>query len=125
MSWHDAHTADALGAGEPRAVTIGEEMIVLWRGEGGRPIAFADRCAHMALPLSTGLCENGRLRCRYHGLEYDANGAVVGVFGAPIQDARRVKTYPAAERRGRIWVWMGDPQIADEALIPATDSYRS
>lgn len=118
MSWHDACAADALGHDAPVAAAVGDERIVLWRAEGGRVAAFADLCAHMPLPLSTGRCEGGRLQCRYHGLTYDASGAVVGVFGHPIQDDRRVLAYPAAERGGRIWVWLGDPGAADEALIP-------
>jgi vanillate O-demethylase monooxygenase subunit len=120
MSWHEACAADVLGTDAPLAAVAEGRNVVLWRTEGGRPVAFADLCAHMPLPLSTGRCEGGRLQCRYHGLTYDPSGAVVGVYSHAIEDERRVRTYPAAERGGHVWVWLGDPEEADEDLIPSS-----
>lgn len=57
----------------------------------------------------------------YHGLLFDATGACVQI---PSQDfippAARVRVYPVVERFKWVWVWMGDADKADPALIPDT-----
>ena len=30
----------------------------------------------------------------------------------------KVRTFPVVERNRWIWIWMGDPERADEALVP-------
>src|SRR5690606_34938935 len=117
--WRAAAASGAVGREGPTAARVDNRAVVLWRDGTGRIAAFADLCAHMPLPLSTGRCEGGRLRCRYHGLEYDADGKVVGVYAQAIEDERRAKTYPAAEKYGWVWVWTGDPAEADESAIPS------
>ncbi len=117
--WRAACRAKVLGADAPLAASVGGAALALWRAEDGRPVAFTDRCAHMPLPLSTGRCERGRLQCRYHGLEYDPSGKVTGVYSHAIDDGRRAQAWPAMEKYGRVWVWMGDAAQADEARIAA------
>ena len=41
-----------------------------------------------------------------------------------INPAANVKSYPVIEKHRFIWVWMGDPARADEALIPPFVGYR-
>jgi vanillate O-demethylase monooxygenase subunit len=58
------------------------------------------------------------LQCRYHGLQFDCSGKCVKVPGQDvIPSAARVKTYPVAERHRWIWIWMGDPALADPDRI--------
>jgi vanillate O-demethylase monooxygenase subunit len=55
----------------------------------------------------------------YHGLLYDSAGQVVGIPGQEvIPKLAQVRRYPVVERHSWVWVWMGDPALADEALIP-------
>ena len=117
-AWYVASWEQDLDASAPAAVSILGEPIVLWRAEG-RLVAFEDRCVHRLAPLSLGRCEGARLRCMYHGLLYDADGTVIEIPGQDIVPARaRVRTYPAILKHSWAWVWMGDPALADEALIP-------
>jgi phenylpropionate dioxygenase-like ring-hydroxylating dioxygenase large terminal subunit len=95
------------------------EPVVLYRKANGEAVALEDRCCHRHLPLSMGKLEGDRLRCGYHGLLFDASGKCVeipGQDGVPPQ--ARVKKYPTLERFNWVWVWMGDPEKADPALIP-------
>lgn len=102
----------------PSAVGILGEPIVLWRGQDGIH-AFEDRCVHRMAPLSSGRCEDGKLRCMYHGLLFDTDGACVSIPGQDkIPPQARVRTYPAVMRHSWVWIWMGDPALADPALIP-------
>lgn len=102
----------------PEAVTILGEPLAIWRA-GDRVVAFEDRCVHRMAPLSLGRCEGAALRCMYHGLLFDSDGQCIQIPGQEtIPPRARVRTYPAATRHSWIWVWMGDPALADEGLIP-------
>jgi vanillate O-demethylase monooxygenase subunit len=95
------------------------EPVVLYRLEDGTAVALEDRCAHRHLPLSMGTLVGDTLQCRYHGLRYDRGGACVRVPGQDaIPRSARVKSYPVVERHRWLWIWMGDPALADPATIP-------
>ena len=103
----------------PLARTLLCEPVVLYRTEDGTAVALEDRCCHRALPLSMGKVVGDRLQCGYHGLEFDSGGACVRVPGqAQIPPGASVRSYPLVERWKYLWIWMGDPALADEALIP-------
>jgi phenylpropionate dioxygenase-like ring-hydroxylating dioxygenase large terminal subunit len=71
----------------PLAVTAAGVPVVVVRPEpDAEPVVFADRCPHRLVPLSAATVENGRLRCAYHGWEFDAAGTCVDLpsqEGAP------------------------------------------
>jgi phenylpropionate dioxygenase-like ring-hydroxylating dioxygenase large terminal subunit len=103
----------------PLARTFLDEPVVLFRKEDGTPVALEDRCCHRHLPLSRGRLEADRLRCGYHGLVFDAQGKCVEIPGqAGIPPQARVRAFPTIERFSWIWIWMGDPALADASLIP-------
>lgn len=124
-AWYMAGWDRDFPVGEPKAETILGEPIVLYRTDDGRMIALEDRCVHRLAPLSHGRCEGANLRCMYHGLVFDPSGQCVEIPGQEIiPKAARVKTYPAVERHAAVWLWMGEPALADEALIPPFTGYR-
>lgn len=91
-----------------------EKPVVIYRGESGRYVALDDRCCHRAAPLSLGRIEGDCLRCMYHGMKYDADGACIEIPGQDrISSAHRVSSYPIEERGSLLWIWMGDPALAD------------
>ena len=98
--------------------TILDAPIVFYRTEAGRPVALEDRCCHRHMPLSDGQIKGDNIECTYHGLMFDPSGACVHV---PSQTAipaeARVRSYPVHERYHWIWIWMGDPALADPDLI--------
>jgi vanillate O-demethylase monooxygenase subunit len=118
-AWYVAAWSQEIETGKPFPVSILDEPVVIYRGESGRMVALEDRCVHRLAPLSLGRCEGDRLRCMYHGLLYDPDGTVAEIPGQDlIPRNARVKAYPVADRHDWVWVWMGDPGLADEALIP-------
>src|SRR5262252_7669818 len=59
----------------PRGVVVSGVALVLYRPAPDQPaIAFADRCPHRLVPLSAGVVDGVRLRCAYHGWEFDVDG---------------------------------------------------
>ena len=118
-AWYVAAWSHEIEAAKPFAVSILDEPIVIYRSESGRLVALEDRCVHRLAPLSLGRCEGERLRCMYHGLLYDPDGAVAEIPGQDLVPRKaRVRAYAIADRHDWVWVWMGDAALADEALIP-------
>jgi vanillate O-demethylase monooxygenase subunit len=102
----------------PLARTICNERIVFWRTEAGTPVAFEDRCCHRRMPLSKAVCVGDRLRCYYHGLEFEPDGRCSNVPGqSTVPPGSAVRAYPVTERYKWMWIWMGDPALADEDKI--------
>ena len=112
-AWYVASWARDLGRELVRRTVLGDD-IVLYRKENGDPAALRDLCPHRSLPLSLGQLEGDTVRCGYHGMTFDCTGACVGVPGqADLPPNARVRSYPVAENMGLVWIWMGDPALAD------------
>ena len=104
---------------QPLARTIMDEPVVFFRDRNGIPAALEDSCAHRYMALSEGQVINDHIQCPYHGLEFDRNGYCVLVPGQKnIPPGASVRCYPVAEKWRYIWIWPGDPELADENLIP-------
>jgi phenylpropionate dioxygenase-like ring-hydroxylating dioxygenase large terminal subunit len=68
----------------PLAVeAAGIPLVVVRPLPGGPLVAFADRCPHRLVPLSAATVTDGRLRCAYHGWEFDGSGACVELPSQP------------------------------------------
>jgi vanillate O-demethylase monooxygenase subunit len=99
--------------------TFLDEPVVLYRTSAGEAVALADRCAHRAYPLSLGTRLGDTVRCGYHGFTYDGHGRCVAIPSQQhVPAAYRVRRYPTLERGGVVWIWMGEPNAADEAALP-------
>src|SRR5262249_26936516 len=115
--WYVVASDHEIGRQPLRRIILGEP-IVLFRLQDGAPVAFEDRCAHRHLPLSMGKLIGDTLQCHYHGLRYDKTGACVRVPGQDmIPRSAKVKSYPVVERYRWLWIWMGDPALADPDKI--------
>jgi vanillate O-demethylase monooxygenase subunit len=123
-AWYVAGWEQELAPEAPLAITILGERIVIWRTMSGAVHALEDRCVHRLAPLSLGRCEGERLRCMYHGLLFDPDGKVVQIPGQEtIPPRAKVRSYPVVVRHSWVWVWMGDAEAADAALIPPAVGY--
>lgn len=100
------------------ARTIMDEPICIFRDADGKVGAVEDRCCHRGAALTDGkVVENG-LQCGYHGLVFDIKGNCVEIPGQDtIPPMANVKYYPVVEKQETIWIWMGDPALADESKI--------
>ncbi len=116
--WYVAAWPNEIGEGL-LSRRILDEPIVLFRKGNGNPVALEDRCAHRHVRLSRGKRVGDLVECAYHGLKFDCDGRCVYI---PAQDQipprAKVAAYPLVERHGWTWIWMGDPALADPALVP-------
>ncbi len=103
------------------ARTIINVPLALWRTTEGKAVAFEDRCCHRGAPLSAGRREGDCVRCLYHGLKFDSAGTCVEIPAqGRIPPQARVRTFPVVEKHRWVWIWMGEADRADPALIPDT-----
>jgi vanillate O-demethylase monooxygenase subunit len=102
---------------KPLGRKVCNEQIVFYRGPGGAVAALEDFCPHRGAPLSLGRVVEGRLVCGYHGLEMGCDGKAVAMPGQRVRGFPGIRTFPAVERHGFVWVWPGDPALADPAKI--------
>jgi vanillate O-demethylase monooxygenase subunit len=116
--WYVAAWSHELTSAAPIGRVILGEPIAFYRKRDGSVVALEDRCPHRHAPLCLGKIEGDELRCGYHGLRFDANGSCTAMPARSIPPRLRVRTYPVVERWSWLWVWMGDPALADPARIP-------
>lgn len=122
-SWYVAAWDHEVGNGLHPVRMLGEE-IVLFRKSDGTVAALEDACPHRKLPLSMGRIKGDTVECGYHGLTFDSTGTCTRVPGAErIPHVACVRSYPVEERYGLLWVWMGERDLADPALIFTVDHW--
>lgn len=104
----------------PLARTICNLPMLFYRRLDRSIVAMRDACPHRLLPLSMGLKEGDSLRCRYHGLKLGPDGVAeeMPLKTDPVNRSICVETYVTQERHRFVWVWVGDRDKADPALIP-------
>ncbi len=104
---------------ELMARTICKQKMVMFRQTDGTVAVLEDACWHRLLPLSLGRLEGDEVVCGYHGLAYNAQGRCTHM---PSQETLNpsacVRSYPALEKHRFVWVWPGDPHLADPSLVP-------
>jgi len=94
--------------------TICSEPIVFYRREDGTPVALEDRCCHRHMPLSDGVLKGDNIECLYHGLTYDPSGTCIHIPSqTTIPAEAKVRSYPVFEKHHWIWIWMGEPALAN------------
>ncbi|MCY4186149.1 MAG: aromatic ring-hydroxylating dioxygenase subunit alpha [Rhodobacteraceae bacterium] len=102
-----------------------DENIVFYRRQDGTPVALENACPHRKLPLSMGKIVNGNIECGYHGLTFDGAGKCVFAPTQPdsIPPKAKVKSYPVIDRYRLLWIWMGDPELAEPDKIFFVENY--
>lgn len=118
--WYVIASAGDLGQG-PLARTVCNQAIVLYRNAQGQAVALEDFCPHRGLPLSLGSVCDGKLICGYHGMVMNDDGSCHSMVGQDTSRFRGIRRYPLIERYGFIWLWPGDPSLADSGLLPRLD----
>ena len=104
----------------PLARTICGVPMMFYRRLDRSVVAMRDACPHRLLPLSMGLREGDSIRCKYHGLKLGPDGMAeeMPIRSDPVNRGVCAKTYVTHERHRFVWVWIGEADKADPALIP-------
>ncbi|WP_372731399.1 Rieske 2Fe-2S domain-containing protein [Novosphingobium sp.] len=118
-AWYVGGFSDELLQGPIARTVLNEPIVIINDGAGGLS-ALTDMCPHRFAPLSMGQIDGGTVKCPYHGLVFNAAGRCIhnphGKGARP--DALSLRTYPVRQHDGLIWLWMGEPALADEVTPP-------
>lgn len=119
-AWYVAAHADEVTDGFLGRQIVGERVLMS-RDASGKVHAINDRCPHRFAPLHQGERDQDTVVCPYHGLKF---GLADGLCkhnphgDGRIPGAAKVKVYAVEERDRVIWLWPGDPDLADRSTIP-------
>ncbi|WP_219894255.1 aromatic ring-hydroxylating dioxygenase subunit alpha [Aquisediminimonas profunda] len=116
-AWYQAGWSEEVKIGKPLVRTILGEQILIFRKADGSAAALLDMCPHRFAPLSAGNISGEVVTCGYHGLAFNAHGVCVHNPHGPVTSAMRVRNYPLIERHTALWLWAGEPDLADPDLI--------
>lgn len=101
------------------ARTICDQKIVMFRRRDGSVAALEDACWHRLLPLSMGRLEGDEVVCGYHGLVFNGDGRCTHMPSQEtINPSACVRSFPVVQKHRFVWVWPGDPALADESKVP-------
>jgi len=119
-AWYVAAWSYELDNGVLFERTIIGESILLFRTPDGTAAAIANTCPHRYAPLHQGKLLDGVIECPYHGLRFNAQGVCVhNPHGnGKIPNRARTRAFTLIETHEMLWIWMGDPQMADPNEIP-------
>ncbi len=125
-AWYAATWSDDVGQELFERTIIGRS-IVFYRDHNGEAIALDNACPHRAAPLHMGKLEGDVIQCAYHGLKFGRDGmCVLNPHGAgKIPSKMRTHNYPLVEKHDMLWIWTGDPELADPATIPDFSCHTS
>lgn len=111
--WYPAFFGSRLADGACR----GQELLgerILFKRIDGRVYAMEDRCAHRGVQLSVRpeCYSKNTISCWYHGFTYNVKtGGLVTIVTdpeSPLIGKVSLKTYPVDERKGVVFVFVGD-----------------
>lgn len=122
-AWYVAAWAGEIDKSLQQIEVLGERVCV-FRTEDGEVVALEDACPHRKLPLSKGRLKNDTVECGYHGLTFNCAGqCIVAPGSGRIPSAAKVHAYPVQEKYQLVWIWMGNPAMADPTEIFEVEHY--
>jgi thiamine pyrophosphate-dependent acetolactate synthase large subunit-like protein/nitrite reductase/ring-hydroxylating ferredoxin subunit len=115
LNWHKAVDVEVLDEGEVAMCPVGLKTVALTKLDG-RYGAIDNRCPHQGGPLGQGTLENDKIRCPWHGFDFDPfTGEAAG--GPDFN----VRTYPVEVREDGIYVGTpppaGHPRTVSDVLV--------
>lgn len=117
-SWYQAGWSEEVTRDRPLVRTLLDQPVLFWRDDQDVLHAVLDMCPHRFAPLSEGTIAGDRVICGYHGLAFGVDGRCVHNPHGPVTGSMRVRSFPVIERHLAFWIWPGEPELADPALLP-------
>ncbi|MCV7194330.1 thiamine pyrophosphate-dependent enzyme [Mycolicibacterium brumae] len=106
LQWHKAAELDEFDDGQVRSCPAGLKTVALTKLNGAYG-AIDNRCPHQGGPLGQGTLENDKIRCPWHGFDFDPFTGEAA--GGPDFD---VPTYPVQVRGDGVYVGTPPPAPA-------------
>jgi phthalate 4,5-dioxygenase oxygenase subunit len=131
LFWIPSMTSDELPSPDcpPLRIRLLGENLIAFRATSGAVGVIQNSCPHRGASMFFGRNEEEGLRCVYHGWKFDVAGNCVDMPSEPAESnfKNKVRTmaYPARERGGVIWVYMGSKKGDDIPGLPDIETNMS
>jgi phthalate 4,5-dioxygenase oxygenase subunit len=104
-------SSELIADGAPVRLRIMGEDLIAFRGSDNQVGLVAESCAHRGASLYFAKNADCKLRCLYHGWQYDRDGHCVDQPNEPPQsqfkDKVKQKAYPCVDKNGAVWAYLG------------------
>ena len=124
--WYPVSWANRLKPGKIIPVMVWHQAIAVYRDTSGELHALEDACPHKGVALHKGEIQGCHLLCPYHGWEFNGSGDCVKIpYFPPDQKLppAKARSYPVREKYDLIWIFPGDPNLADGTQLPDIPEY--
>ncbi len=117
---------------DPKRLRVLSEDLIAFKDSSGRVGVVDAYCPHRGAPMFFGRNEEDGLRCVYHGWKFDVEGSCTDLPNAPegetFKNKVTITAYPAVEKGGAIWVYMGPkdrvPPLPGYRFMDLPDAHR-
>ena len=125
--WQPAALLDELeGERRVRPVRLLGENLVAFKDDQGRYGLMQRHCPHRGADLAFGRCEDGGLRCTFHGWLFAADGQCLETPAEPedstLHTRVKARAYSVQARGGILWAYLGD---GEPPALPALDCFQA
>ena len=129
--WQPAALIEELdGPRRVKPVRLLGEDLVIFKDDAGRYGLVERHCPHRGADLAYGRCEDGGLRCPFHGWLFDVEGRCLETPAEPedstLHTRVRQRAFPVVAKSGVLWAYLGDgapPPFAAFDCVEAPDAY--
>ncbi|MDX2215191.1 MAG: aromatic ring-hydroxylating dioxygenase subunit alpha [Oculatellaceae cyanobacterium bins.114] len=124
--WYPVAWADQLKTGAILPTMVWQQAIALYRDSQGHARAIEDACPHKGVVLHKGQLQGDNIVCPYHGWEFNTKGECVNIPYFPKEQklpCAQARSYPIREKYGVVWVFPGDPALAEIVPFPEVPEY--
>jgi len=124
--WYAIAWATDLKPAKILTATIWQASIALFRDRQNQIQAVENVCPHKGVSLDQGKVLGDVIACPYHGWEFNGQGECLNIPYFP-RDQKlpcvQMRTFPVQEKYGLIWVFPGDPALAETQPIIEIPEY--
>jgi phenylpropionate dioxygenase-like ring-hydroxylating dioxygenase large terminal subunit len=124
--WHPIALSKDVQPGMAVPVKALGEELTLYRGESGTAYLIGGRCRHRQTLLHTGWVQGERIRCMYHGWQFDGTGRCTqrpAERETSVPAACKIPGYAVHEYCGLIFAYLGEGP-APEFNLPRKDFFE-
>lgn len=124
--WHPVALAKDVEPGAAIPVKALGEELTLYRGESGAFYLVGGRCRHRQTLLHSGWVQGERIRCMYHGWQFDGTGRCTerpAEKDTVVPPACKIPGYPVQEYCGLVFAYLGAGP-APEFELPRKDFFE-
>ena len=119
--WYWVIPSSKIKKGRILPVTMLGRELAVFRGEDNKIRILDAYCPHMGAHLAEGRVDGNGVRCFFHHWKLSEQGQVVDIPCQKFVPNAGVRSWPADEKYGMVWIWTGEKPRHPVPYIPELD----